>query len=110
MRIIEARGWPLPALRADVTQATGVVIPLRPIWPGFVADGLLFAAIAAAATWVLTRPARFLIESSRARRGWCLCCGYDLRFDLARGCPECGWRREAEASAAPPATVLGERV
>ena len=23
-----------------------------------------------------------------------LACGYDLRGDLERGCPECGWRRE----------------
>ena len=33
-------------------------------------------------------------QNLRAKRGRCLPCGYDLRGDLARGCPECGWRRE----------------
>lgn len=28
----------------------------------------------------------------RQWRGWCLRCGYDLRFDVSRGCSECGWR------------------
>jgi len=40
---------------------------------------------------------RFLRESLWLRRGCCMRCGYDLRFDLANGCPECGWRREDTA-------------
>lgn len=27
----------------------------------------------------------------------CQTCGYDLRGDYSKGCPECGWQREAEA-------------
>ncbi len=29
----------------------------------------------------------------RRRNGACLQCGYDLRHDFDKGCPECGWRR-----------------
>ena len=32
----------------------------------------------------------------RMRRGACIGCGYDLGYDFVRGCPECGWRRDAE--------------
>ena len=32
----------------------------------------------------------------RRKRGHCIKCGYDLRGDLERGCPECGWRREGK--------------
>jgi hypothetical protein len=28
-------------------------------------------------------------------RGKCPKCGYNLEFDFERGCPECGWRRDA---------------
>jgi hypothetical protein len=45
-----------------------------------------------------------VISYFRRRRGACPQCGYelrgaldvsDLRGDLSRGCPECGWRRQA---------------
>ena len=31
---------------------------------------------------------------TRANRGLCPRCAYDLRHQLAEGCPECGWNRE----------------
>ncbi len=40
---------------------------------------------------------RFALLDRLTVVGRCLECGYDLRGDLARGCRECGWRRE-EAS------------
>jgi hypothetical protein len=30
----------------------------------------------------------------RREGGQCVNCGYDLRGDMAAGCPECGWGRE----------------
>jgi hypothetical protein len=110
VRVIEGRGWPWPALRADVSRTSGIVLPRRPLWPGFAGDVLVLSAIAAAVAWLSTRPARFLIESARARRGCCLRCGYDLRFDLAAGCPECGWRRDPATLAGRAVAASGQRV
>jgi hypothetical protein len=98
-RVIEARGWPLPALWGEVklSRADPAVsaraLPLRPIWHHLVVDAALLAAALGAIWLVLTRPVRFIKESARARRGACIRCGYDLQFDLKQGCPECGWRR-----------------
>ena len=33
----------------------------------------------------------------RRRRGCCPGCGYELRWQFERGCPECGWKRLALA-------------
>ncbi len=35
------------------------------------------------------------LDGRRPRPGHCHKCGYDLRGNLAGGCPECGWGREA---------------
>ena len=32
----------------------------------------------------------------RYESGCCPKCKYDLRRDFSRGCPECGWRRDAK--------------
>jgi glycerol-3-phosphate acyltransferase PlsY len=34
------------------------------------------------------------MNSTRARRGQCIQCGYDLRGNMDQGCPECGWGRK----------------
>ena len=99
VRVIEARGWPLPALwgEADVRLANPAgasrVLTLRPIWLNLLIDTTILGAALWLIWLMLTRPARFLTESARARRGACVRCGYDLQFDLKHGCPECGWRR-----------------
>ncbi len=36
---------------------------------------------------------------TRRNRGLCPSCAYDLRFEYHRGCPECGWGREAREKA-----------
>jgi hypothetical protein len=54
----------------------------------------VFALIAWSLSWLLIRPRKYFVESSRLRRGCCMRCGYDLQFNLAPGCPECGWRRQ----------------
>jgi hypothetical protein len=92
-RTIEGRGWPMAALRAEVTSPALPPHVTGPIWRGFLIDTLFFTALAAALYWLANWPRRFLIESARLRRGCCMQCGYELHFDFAKGCPECGWRR-----------------
>src|SRR5207247_11052506 len=92
-RVVEYRGWPLPTMRAEVAAKPWPVIPLRPVPFGFALDTLIFAAAAGLLWWLMTWPARFVIESQRMRHGRCLRCGYELNYDFIAGCPECGWRR-----------------
>ena len=67
------------------------VFPFHPIWPGFAVNTIFYAAI----LWVPFAP--FVLRRHiRRKRGRCPQCAYDLRSDLTSGCPECGWRREAE--------------
>jgi hypothetical protein len=91
--IIEGRGWPMPALRFEVNPTFGPRIT-GPIWGGFAVDALVLAMIAWAFSWLLIWPGKYFVEASRLRRGCCMRCGYDLQFNLAAGCPECGWRRQ----------------
>jgi hypothetical protein len=92
-RIVEGRGWPMPALMADVST-TGPALPVRPIPSGFAVDVVVLTAMASLIWWLMTWPKRFVTESLRMRRGHCMRCGYDLRYDFVAGCPECGWRRQ----------------
>ena len=71
-------------------ELTPRILPLRPIWPGFAINTIFYAAI----LWLPIRSPFALRRHLRRKRGLCVGCGYDLRGDLARGCPECGWRRE----------------
>ena len=88
VRVIEARGWPLPAawgevkLRPEDRAVTDRALPLRPIWLNLLIDTVVLGGALWLAWLMLTRPARFLAESIRARRGACIRCGYDLQFDL----------------------------
>ncbi len=67
-------------------------LPLRPIWPGFAINTIFYATI----LWLFIPGPFVLRRLIRRKRGLCVACGYDLRDNLAAGCPECGWRREAE--------------
>jgi hypothetical protein len=67
-------------------------------WPGLVVNAVLFATLIAAGRLLLRVPGRFIREVSRLRDGRCIACGYDVGYDFARGCPECGWRRPAAAA------------
>ena len=80
---------PRPDDSAQHWVAGNYVLPLRPLWPGFAINTLLYAAI----LWLLIRGPFVLRIRSRRRRGCCLKCGYDLRGDYETGCPECGWNR-----------------
>jgi hypothetical protein len=69
-------------------------LPVVPCWPGFLIDSIFYALI----LWLLIPGPFVLRRLIRIKRGRCPKCGYDLRGDLKRGCPECGWNREAEAT------------
>ncbi len=69
-------------------------LPLRPIWPGFAVNTLLYTAI----LWLVICGPYTVRRMIRRRRGLCINCGYDLR-GASRGasggggggvCPECG--------------------
>jgi hypothetical protein len=71
--------------------------PASPIFPGFIINTLVYAAI-----WfgVLFGPG-FVKRTIRKKRGRCITCGYDLRghardAECATTCPECG--RETPAA------------
>ena len=70
-----------------------VLLPIRPIWKGFVANTLIYALI----LWVLAPYLHALsvkiITMCRQhfhKRGLCIKCGYDLRATEHEVCPECG--------------------
>jgi len=62
-------------------------LPLRPAFPGFIMDALLFGA----GFLLLSGVARMGLRSVRRRRGRCSKCGYDCRgIPIGSPCPECG--------------------
>lgn len=73
-------------VRAGGVPRSGIVprLPIRPAWPGFALDTLLFGA-AAGGVMLAAGAAR---SGRRRRRGLCVACGYDV-VGLAV-CPECG--------------------
>ena len=123
-RIEVATGWPWRALRAEYRgNAMGVrgpgnaiystvsgielpgrfvrrhgnqrpaALPYEPIWPGLMADVMLFGIL----WWGLIGAVSALRGWRRRQRGCCVACGYDLCGELEGGCPECGWKRRADA-------------
>ena len=65
-------------------------LPLRPIWPGFAINTIIYMSIL---SMLWTGP--FVIRRViRSIRGNCIKCGYDLRGIDHNKCPECGWGRE----------------
>jgi len=70
------------------------VMPMRILWRGFLVDSLISAAVFALVLSFVALAIMFARSAARRRRGRCLRCGYDLRHDLNRGCPECGWARD----------------
>lgn len=68
---------------------TNRLIPLRPIWPGFVANWIVLTS----SHYALFTFALFVRDRFRQRRGLCPRCAYELVGMIEDGCPECGWRR-----------------
>ena len=76
------------------TTSSQRILPLRPAWLGFLGNTVLYAVVAMG----MIACASLVRRTYRGWRGRCAACGYDLRGDLERGCPECGHKR-AEAVA-----------
>jgi hypothetical protein len=99
-------GWPLFALsnewhsvgRTQILHggwelkggppAQSLVLPVRPLWPGFAINTVFYAAV----LWLLFAAASALRRWRRIKRGLCPKCAYDLRGRATESdaCPECG--------------------
>ncbi len=91
--------WHVFGESLDSQQAgqRSLLLPLYPIWPGFVINTLFYAAILWLVAFAPLKFRRYL----RHKRGQCIQCGYDLRRDVSAGCPECGWRRKEKDAQQP---------
>ena len=71
------------------------ILPFAPIWTGVAINTISYAVL----LWMLWLSPSVVRHHIRRTRGLCVKCGYDLRGTSGGGggCPECGWRREAEA-------------
>lgn len=90
-------GLPVPTSITRSSERTH--IPLMPVWPGFVINSLVYAALAGSAVFgpgVVRR-------SARRRSGRCVMCGYEV-VGLAR-CPECGEHAGENRRSPAPARV-----
>lgn len=113
---IFAFGWPLPVVTCARVAYTPMnsyqhpidtahvrllwggwrSIPTRVYWSGFVANTALYAFL-----WrAILLGAGACRSAIRRHGGLCPRCAYDLRADLASGCPECGWKRPRAAAGA----------
>jgi hypothetical protein len=103
--VVEARGWPLLALRSEYTNKVWVSgfalprkpgpshhlelirsLPLRSLWPGFAINTIFYAAI----VWMLFAVPGMVRRRVRRKRGKCAARGYSLRENVSAKCPECG--------------------
>lgn len=80
-----ASRWAIPV---GSTASGRVILPLRPLWPGFAVNVVLLAAVIAS----LRGGARALRNARRRAAGRCLGCGHPLAFEQ-KACPECGRTR-----------------
>ncbi|MCH7849165.1 MAG: hypothetical protein IIB53_12465 [Planctomycetes bacterium] len=70
--------------------STWRALPLRPLWPGFAVNTIIYAVI----LWLLTFCPFTLRRCIRRKHGQCTKCGHDLRGADHPACPECGHGRE----------------
>lgn len=77
------RSWAFEFERANTGHDIGI-LPLKPLWPGFVLNSVLYAAILG---FSLAAPAA-MRRRFRVRRGCCAYCGYPVGGSPV--CTECG--------------------
>ncbi len=109
---VEVHGWPLLALRCELSlTAPGVIsvavsaietpwnwksdsrprsLPFRPIWPGFAVNSLVYAVV----LWLMICGLVALRRFVRVRRGLCPACAYprgesDVCSECGKALPEC---------------------
>ncbi len=80
---LHAVRWPP---RGEITYIGRDFLPVRPLWTGFLANVIFYAAM----LWLLSFTHLAVHRSIRRKRGRCTKCGYDLRGAEHEVCPECG--------------------
>ena len=103
-------GFPLQADSPGVMTSNGFddrqVLPLTPLWPGFIANTLFFAAVWSA-LWSIPRVTLAARRRWRIRSGRCLACGQMSHPTQAR-CPECGEVRRQPSESLLPRLACAE--
>ena len=79
----------VPAPRGNRGYDESIELPLFLVWPGFIANTLIYGAL----WWILFAGLISARAARRARRGLCVRCAYDLRGVSSDVCPECGQAR-----------------
>ncbi len=79
----------------DTIWLSSGYLPLRPIWPGLVANSVVWGAVA----WLLYFAFCAHLKQRRRKRGLCPNCRYDLKGAISEVCPECGQEHQLALSA-----------
>lgn len=85
-----ARMKGLQPFRSSSSELVKTRLPFMPIWSGLAVNTLLYGV---AVLGVMLGVGYLRLVASgyyRIRRGRCAFCGYDLKGEFGRGCPECG--------------------
>jgi hypothetical protein len=85
--LVQKSGWPTLALQKREVgglEEHHVLLPLRPIWPGFAINTVFYAAI----LWALFAMSFVVRRRRRVRRGLCAGCAYPV--GTSDVCTECG--------------------
>ncbi len=90
MEIAGLAGCGLVTLWVFITQAYGKLFGIVVL--------ILLLASAARIGWVAWQQKFWTTARMRRREGKCMRCGYDIKGEFERGCPECGWRRKLTES------------
>lgn len=77
------------------------ILPLRPVWPGFVVDVLVFSIPPYLLLVFVGGGIAMRRRSRRRRSGLCIACGYDLSGMDGSRCPECGRATIAAGTSEP---------
>ncbi len=96
-----ASGWIQLASFENQIRPISVEFPYLPIWSGLIINALTHAAAWSALFLGLAQLFPSARRARRTRRGLCPACAYDLRRELAAGCPECGWKRSLSREPEP---------
>lgn len=105
------KGIPQPALVSRFLASAEVAnlpfllqephtLAVRPLWPGFAINTVVYAALAWG-IWCVPGIVRRSVRRRRARRGDCAACGYSLAGIVGK-CPECGRGVSPAAGVADP--------
>ncbi len=83
MWVIHEWGLPLVSMRSEALDASQVILPWRPLWPGFAINTTFYATLPGLLIPGLVALRRFL----RVRRGLCPKCAYPTgESSVCTGC------------------------